>query len=693
MSENIQPHHLSRLAVVYVRQSSPTQFRNQLESPQRQRALRERAMQLGWSESRVHVLAEQQAASGGSTHGRPAYRELSEQVAQHRVGLILAVEVARWARDNAAWQWLLRDCIFEGVLLADEQRLYDPNDPHDHVLLGIQGALAEYELRMLRTRTITCWWNKAKRHEMHIAIPTGVVATTGHLEKHPHRRVRNSFDRLFRKFDECASVLQLCRWYLEKNELLPYVAHGDHPHQVQWRPAAYKRLLGILKNPTYAGAYVIGRSETIRVRNEQGEIVRRRCAVPQEKWKVVDREHFDGYISWQQYEQNMRKIQNNTWRQQSPGRRGSSLLSGLLRCARCGTCLHVQYHGSHPSYVCRGGARQRERGRLCLSFSGRTVEPLFAEMVLEAVRPAALAASRQAFVLLREQSQQDRQTLLDHLEQLQYESERARRQYDRVEPENRLVAEELERRWNEALQALDVQRMCLEEFDRQHPPTALDESLEAWFNQGCRLEEAWHAPSSEATLKKQIVDLLVREVVVELSDSGEEVQLWIHWQGGHHTLLSAPRSRGRGGGGRQTEARRIVSLLRAAYDDASIARTLNRHGIHMPETSPADASSWTAKSVRVFRERHAIAPFDAAEKARRGLLTGEEAGCRLGISAMSVHRLIAAGTVPAEQPRRGLPSIILERDLELPEVQAATQRILANRPRPLPENPSQQFLF
>lgn len=693
MNETIQRQHQSRLAVVYVRQSSPTQVRNNLESPLRQRALAQRAEQLGWPVSQVLVIQEERARSGGSTEGRDAYRQLCALVAGQRVGLILAVEVSRWARDSLAWQLLLRDCMFDGVLLADEYRLYDPNDAHDHVLLGIQGVLAEHELRQIRERTIECWWNKARRHEPISAIPTGVVEVEGKLEKHPHRRVRRSFERLFAKFNECSSVIELCRWYLERNELLPFVAHGDGPQDVQWQPATYKRLLGILKNPTYAGAYVIGRRATIQVRNEQGEIVSRRRSVVRDQWKVIERQHFEGYITWQQYDQNMAKIEKNTWGKENTGaaRGGSSLLSGLLRCARCGSSLHVHYHRSQPSYVCRGGARQRERGKACLTFSGQTVESLFSQLVLEVVRPAALAAARQAAARLHEQSQQDRQTLLDQLEQLDYEAERARRQYDRVEPENRLVADELERRWNEALQATSAQRARLQAFDRQHPPTPPDESFQSWFTPS-RLEEVWYAPSSVTSLKKQIVDLLVREVMVELCESGDEVHLWIHWQGGHHTLLSAPR-RARRGGGQQTEAKQIISVLRSVSDDANIARTLNRHGIGMPNKKDGQSSNWTAKSVRQFRERYAIAPFDAAEKSRRGLLTGDEAGRRLGISAMSVHRLITTGILPAEKPGRGLPCIILARDLQLPDVQNAAQRIHASLPRPLTENPKQQKLF
>jgi DNA invertase Pin-like site-specific DNA recombinase len=688
----IQPHHLTRLAVVYVRQSSPTQTRNNLESPERQRALAKRGEELGWPPTQVLVIEEGRARSGSSTEGRSDYRRVCELIAKQQVGIILAVDVSRWARDNVVWQWLLRDCIFENVLLGDEHQVYDPNDSHDHVMLGIQGVLAEHELRRIRERTIECWWSKARRHEMFPAIPTGMVLVEGKLEKHPNRRVRRSLERLFAKFNECCSVVELCRWYLTHKELLPYVAHGDDPQHVRWQSPSYKRLLITLKNPTYAGAYVIGRKQTIQVRNEHGEIVRRRRDVNREQWKVVQREHFEGYITWQQYEANMAKIQRNARQTKSAGvaRRGISLLSGLLRCARCGSSFHVHYHRSHPSYVCRGGARQRERGKACLTFSGRTAEWLFSEMVMEAVRPAALVASREAAIQMRAHLQQDRQVLLDQLAQLEYETDRARRQFDLVEPENRLVAATLERRWNEALQSANAQRARLDQFDKEHSVPS-GESLEFWFEPN-RLEEVWRCESSDASLKKQIVDLLVREVVVEPSESGDKVQLWIHWQGGHHTQVMAPR-RARSGVSQRSEAKQLISALSCVSDDASIARALNRNGIEMPKTKSDRISNWTAKSVKQFRDRHAIAAFDATEKLRRGLLTGEEASRRLGVSAMSIHRLVAAGILPAEQIRSGLPCIIEAIALELPEVQQAAQRIQCNLRRPLTDNSSQHKLF
>ena len=693
MSDKIQPHHLERLAVVYVRQSSPKQVRDNKESRLRQRALSERAHQLGWADEKILLLEEEKARTGSSTADRTTYRKASELVCQNQVGIIFALEVSRWSRDNVAWQLLLRDCVYGNVLLADEHAIYDPDDPRDHVSLGIQGVLAEYELRMMRERMLGCWWEKARRGEIFPAIGTGYVAVPGKgLEKHPNARVRNSLNRLFQKFNETPSALKLCQWYHQHGELLPYVEHGDDPHNVKWVPANYKRMLRILKNPVYTGAYVIGRTETFLHRTDEGEFVRRRRELPPDQWKVMERDRHPAYIGWEQYQRNLAKIKansfmNGTSPQETP-RGGGSLLSGLLRCGRCTHPLHVAHDSfGRVRYVCKGGRRQRERGKPCLSFSSRHVEPMFAETILEAVRPAGIEAARRAAQLCCEDYQAERQGLLDQLKQFEYEAGRAQRQYDRVEPENRLVACELEARWNEALAALADARTRLERFEQQSQPTPTEEQMEQLARLGQRLEHVWFRDNTDAAIKKQIAGLLVREILVSDVDiQRNEVILWIHWRGGHHTKLVAPRG-GRRGQNSRAEAKTVIRMLRAVCDDTGIAHALNRSGV-CPESN-----RWTAATVRSFRERHGIKRFDKAEKQAQGILSQEEAAQKLGISPMSVHRLVQMRILAAEQLSPGLPLIIRDADLALPEVQHAVRQIRSNLPRPLPANPDQQKLF
>ena len=399
MNDKIKPHHIERLAIVYVRKSSDKQVRNNQESRRRQRALEKRAKQIGWSDQQVLVLEEEKARSGSSAAQRTAYRRATELVSQNQVGIILAVEVSRWARDSVAWQLLLRDCVYGDVLLGDEYTIYDPANPHDHASLGMQGVLAEYELRLIRQRTLECYWKKAGRGEIFHAVGTGYVVIPGTgLEKHPNLRVQNSVERMFQKFNTTSSASKLWKRYLKDKVRLPYVEHGDDPQNVQWLGADYKRMLRMLKNPVYTGAYVIGRTETVLERTDEGEMVHRRREVPPDQWKVVEKDRHPAYISWDQYERNVAKIEaNSTMPRNCPSRRGTSLLSGLLRCAHCTNHLHVDPQRSGwRRYVCNGGRRQRERGKPCMTFSGRFVDPLFAENLLEVVRPAGIEAARRA---------------------------------------------------------------------------------------------------------------------------------------------------------------------------------------------------------------------------------------------------------------------------------------------------------
>ena len=488
-----------------------------------------------------------------------------------------------------------------------------------------------------------------------------------------------------------SSVMKLCQWYLDHEEPLPYVAHGDDPNQVQWLPANYNRLLWMLKNPAYTGAYVIGRTQTVVRRTEEGELIRRRRLAPPDQWRVVEKERFPAYISWKEYEENVAKIQSNATTKgdaaQGAPRRGAALLAGLLRCGRCGRRLVVRYDRSgEPRYVCRGGWRGRERRTERFSLSGRRVEPLFSRRLLEAVHPAGIEAARRAAGLAGQEYRQQQQCLSEELKQRQYEAERARRQYDRVEPENRLVAMELERHWNEALALVTAARSRLEEFQQQTDAPPSQSEVRRLMSLGKRLEKVWDADQTDVTIKKQIARLLVKEVIVQDGESPDTVELWIHWSGGHHTSLIVPRV-GRRGHGHSAEAKLVIGVLRAVCDDGSLAHALNRNGVRR------GSESWTAESVRRFRQRHGIAAFDASQKQSQGLLTGDEAARVSGISAMSVHRLVQAGILPAEQPAPGLPCVIRQSDLSLADVQQAVRRIQLNLPRPLPENPNQLKLF
>jgi hypothetical protein len=318
--------------------------------------------------------------------------------------------------------------------------------------------------------------------------------------------------------------------------------------------------------------------------------------------------------------------------------------------------------------------------------SARRLDPLFSEVLLEALRPAGIEAARRAAELGEQAYRQQAQRLSEELKQREYEAERARRQYDRVEPENRLVAGELEQRWNEALSQVAAARSRLEECKKRHASPLSEAEVGRLSSLGKRLETVWDAPQTDMTLKKQIVRLLVQEVIVQPDESGDRVDLWIHWTGGHHTPLTVPLS-ARARGGPRGDAKAVIGVLRAVCDDGGLAQALNRNGVR------CGSEAWTKVSVRRFRERYGIPAFDARQKQAQGLLTGEEAARALGISTMSVHRLVQAGILPAEQPARGFPFVIRQEHLSLSQVQEAARRIQLSLPRPLPADPNQLELF
>jgi len=691
MSDKIKRTHLERDAFVYVRQSTAHQVQHNVESQARQRGLRERAQNLGWVGARVHVIEDDLGQTGASTQGRPGYQRLMDAVCQRRAGAIFSIEASRLARNNADWARLVELCRHQQVLLADDERVYDPSHPDDRVLLGLQGTLAEYEWDVLRRRAQEALRVKAQRGELYTCVATGYVPThDGGLDKHPDLRVQHGLELVFSRFDQANSVRQLYGMFCQEDVLLPLVPHGQDLTHVQWRRPTYQRLLDMLKNPIYAGAYARGRTQTevhvspdAQVRKTSGH------RVPRAEWSVLIRDHHPGYITWDQYERNLDKIGHNAnMRGQMVKRavqRGESLLAGLLRCARCGRVLLVRYSDHQARYTCQGPTSDRHRSA-CLCFAARDVDARVSQEVLDVVQPAGVQAAVRAAQLLAQQHAQRRQALADQLEQTRYDADRAFQQYDRIEPQNRLVAAELERRWNEKLaRAAEVQAR-LATFDEQCPaPTGRD--VNALHELGANLRRVWCDPEADMAIKKRIVRTLIEGIVVDLAQDGHAICLTLHWSGGAHTDLCVPTWR------RQREQHtaqldEIVASLRRVMSDEALARELNRHGL-----CTATGKTWTPQRVGGFRRSRGIPAFRAQDKAAAGLLLQSEAATQAGVSAMSIHRLIQRGILPAEQCRVGLACIIHESDLSKPEVVAAIAAIKRGNTPPLPGSGDQPHLF
>jgi DNA invertase Pin-like site-specific DNA recombinase len=653
----------------------------------------ERVKELGWPATEIQLLGGDTGQSGSSLHGRDDYQVMLEGILSGNAGLIAARELSRLARDNQDWNHLVRLCRYQDVLLMDEHRLYHANDPQDRVVLGIAGAFNEFEVSMIIDRMLESQREKAARGELYEGrFSPGYICRLAPLcEKHPDQRVQRAVMRVFDHFDRCVSVLQLHRELVNDGFQLPMVPAGRDWRDVEWVSPTYDQLLDMLKHPIYAGIYVRGRKKTFTVLNDDGHIKKQRRRVPREQWEVFLEEHHEPYIGNDRWEKNVEKISSNargggaTRRapQESP-----ALLAGLWRCRRCGNKLQTQYPSGGVHYRCRGGARQRPAAKkTCFSFPGTRVEERVSELVREAVRPAAITAAVQATQRLAADYEQRRQLIADRVAACREAEARAAREYKNTDSTYAAVRQRLASEWEQAIATVHDEEARLAAFDREVPVLPTPEQRKQLDHLRDDVHRIWFHPQVSMVFKKQIVRTLIEEIVVDLDEERDELQLWIHWAGGHHTELREPRHR-RKVRRKNEDVKQIVEVLRKVLNDTSIAAVLNREKIRT-----SSIVTWTQRRVSDFRQRHGIVAFNKNTQQQQGWLTGTQAANSLGISPMSVSRLVQAGVLPAEQPLPGLPVVISSGDLNLPDVQQAVKQLKTSHNRPLTQDPNQLSLF
>jgi DNA invertase Pin-like site-specific DNA recombinase len=689
----IKPRHLDRLAYVYLRQSSPTQIRKNHEGRRRQQAMVEHVASLGWPESRIVLLDQDSGQSGSSQHGRTDLHRLLEAIVTGKAGLVAARELSRLARDNQDWSHLVRLCRFENVLLADEHRIYDPADPQDRMVLGIQGAFNDFELSMILDRMQQTLREKGQRGEHYDALPPGYICRHPPLcEKHPDQRVQRAVEKVLHDFERFSSARQLYFHLLDEMFQLPVVKHGRDWREVEWVTPTYTQILRLVRNPTYAGLYVRGRNKSIVTLDGDGHKQTKRCRVPRDAWGVFLRDHHEAYITLQAWERNVEKIDANANVYGSLAKgaagRGPSLMAGLLRCRRCGHRLQARYSSGGVRYVCYGGSLQRIRGAVrCLGFPGAGLESLLAEEILDVVGPAGVQAAQRAMERLTMRHQEQRQLIADRVQAAVEAEQRAAREYKQTDATYVAVRQALGAEWETALARVAAEQSRLAEFDQRQPILPTSAQREELARLGEDVRRLWNHPSASGNLKKQLARVLIVEIVVDIDQERDEVLLLIHWSGGHHTQLrqACASRRGKMNSG---HLKSIIETLRKVLDDASIAAALNRATIH-----GADGQTWTSKRVKRYRDRVGIAGFDTTLKETSGWLTQAEAATWLKISPMSVHRLVGSGILAAEQPIEGLPMVISTSDLHGEELQRAVLALRAGHTRPLPDDPRQTKLF
>lgn len=694
MKDKITPAHLGRPAFVYIRQSTQFQVRHNLESQRRQYGLAERAKELGWRD--VEVVDEDLGCSGSGSVARKGFERLVAAVSLGKVGAVLSLEASRLARNNRDWHQLVDLCALAATLIIDQDGIYEPRLLNDRLLLGLKGTMSEFELGLFRQRAWEAIKGKAQRGELYSKVSVGFVRSAGNrCEKDPDLRIQQAVEAVFKKFEELGSARQVLFWFRHESVSLPAVVYGPAGRSIQWRPPTYTTINKLLKNPIYAGAYAYGRTAT-ETRMVDGHARKHDQAVQKpEDWMVLIREHHEGYISWQRYEQNQARLKDNENMKGLMGakgaaRAGRNLLAGLLRCAACGRKFQMRYSGRHgnASYECRTAVN--EGGPGCGYLGARNIDAAVEEELLRVVQPAAVEAALRAEQELRADRDEKRRSKELALEQARYEVQRAWRQYEAVEPENRLVATELERRWNAALGSA----AALEKELAQTPPrdAKVEEIEHARLNALSNdLRSVWHDERSDMSLKKRIVRTLIEEVIVDASlptsvGTGP-LEAVIHWVGGQHSVVKVARnSSGHHRFATDKDTVELVRELAEAMPDKEIARTLNRLG---RKTSHGHA--WKESRVETIRRNYDIKACSAKDRKEKGLLNMQEAAQHLGVSPMSVMRLIREGILAARQAVPGAPRLIEEKDLDRPEVRNATTQIKERGRIPLPENPNQKI--
>jgi DNA invertase Pin-like site-specific DNA recombinase len=602
----ITDRHRNKLAIVYIRQSSPQQVFDHKESRERQYAMADHAVALGWPRDRVLVIDEDQGRSGKTTGQRLGFQHLLAEVTMDHVGLVLGLELCRLSRSSKDWYHLVEVCGVFGVLLGDQDGLYDPNDVNDRLVLGLRGTMSEVELFTMRNRLERGRLHKAERGELVLNVPCGYLKlSTGEVVLDPDEQARSTVQLVFDKFDELGSFSRVYH-YLRQNKICmgTRIQAGPRRGELEWRPASRAMLARMFHHPIYAGAYSYGRRRVDHRRTAEGSGKVRMRSAPMAEWLVLQRDRLPAYITWERYLANQRRLEQNRYRPGTPGapRAGVALLSGVLTCGTCGRRMHAGYRTkARPYYECK--ARKLE-GTSCCGLGAAAIDDLVARQVLRALEPAALELSLRAIENVNRDRDRVRRHWEQRLERASYEAQRAERQYNAVEPENRLVARGLEQRWEEALQK---QRAVQEEYDRflKEQPARLSEGERTRILAlAGDVATLWRDPGTTAADRKQVVRLLVDRVVVHVRPDSERVEVTIAWQGGSTTGHEIVRSVSRYESSSTYDRLmgRIIELRGDGLTIKEVAARLNSEGFRTPKSG----KGYTSTSVRKLISRRGL---------------------------------------------------------------------------------------
>ncbi|HWZ66262.1 MAG TPA: recombinase family protein [Stellaceae bacterium] len=660
---------LKRKAVVYVRQSTQAQVQSNLESQRRQYELVDVARRRGFRD--IEVIDDDLGRSASGMVARPGFERLVAGLCAGEVGAVLCFDASRLARNGRDWHHLLELCGLVEARVIDLDGVYDPCRPNDRLLLGMKGSISEFELGVLRARMLDAARAKARRGELRIGVPVGYIwhREVG-LGFDPDRRIQNTVRLIFARFRELGSARQVLLSMTKDQVHFPRPSDGKKLVAFEWTPIRYRNVISVLKNPFYAGAYAYGKSEHRtaivdgRLRKTYGH------GKPLEACEVLLKDHHEGYIDWAEFERNQRQLAANAYGRiggAKSGRGGRALLAGLLMCGRCGRRLTVVYTGrgqARPVYRCDRPNLMLGLPR-CLGFGGPRIDAAIAEEILRVVEPMAIEAALEAERRYME-NQVERQRMAElELQQARYEASLAERRYAACDPDNRLIAAQLEKSWEAALQRVAACEARLEAV-RMPDPTAVAPDFAGLADD---LETAWNAPGVRMRARQRLLRALVTDIIADVDEAAREVILTIHWRGGQHSQLRVRKPQSGEHGCRTPQAAlAVMRSMASRWSDEDIAASLNRMG--MPT---GQGKTWTAHRVSSVRRVNGIHAYRSAEK-NGEWLTMSEAASKLGVTHHRIRRLIKDRVLPAEQVVPGAPYQIRACDLEDQRVTAALGR-------------------
>lgn len=604
-SELVTPGHLARKAVIYVRQSTPNQVLTNRESLSRQYALKKRATGLGWHADDVEVIDSDLGFTASEASHREGFKELTARVTLGRVGIVLSSEVTRLSRNCSDWYPLLDICGYKGTLIADHDGVYDPATVNGRLVLGLKGTLSEMELHAISSRMRAGIMSKAERGELALKLPTGLARDEhGLVHKDPNLEVQDRISLVFESFMRLRSANKVLLFFNEGGLLVPRL---DRFGDVVWKRPTIHTITSILKNPAYAGAFVYGRNSHITTRGPDGPLVKTK-RLPMEKWRILIKDKYPAYVGWETFERIQEMLQDNYAEYASKmsrgvPRNGEALLAGLVYCGECSHKMTVRYSGA-TRYLCTF-FQQQYGDPFCQNLPANPVDTRVAEAFLEALSPVELDLYEKAMAARGEMAEAAEHARRQQLERLHYQAELARRRFERADPDNRLVAAELERRWEGALRELREAEKSEEtgKYENEPAPAKLTEELKAAFKDiGRKLPEVWDGRLLSLSRKKALLRCLVEKVILRRI-SPDTIQARIVWKGGLSTTFEVPTTVGAFfdlSGAKEME-RLAVELFKEGNTDRQIARRLTELGHRSPQREHVVRST-----VQTIRHRHGL---------------------------------------------------------------------------------------